>query len=100
MKLPIGLSGIQVLENLQERPQKNGDFLFNGVGGFRLVRKTWHRISRVMGHTGVVFHFEREFREAKTPTGQPTLRIGEVHDPSEGMEIRSYDDFSSLQIDL
>jgi hypothetical protein len=51
-----------------------------------------------MGHTGVVFHFEREFREAKTPTGLPTLRIREVHDPSEGMVVRSYGEFRSLQI--
>jgi hypothetical protein len=69
----------------------DSDFLFDGVWGHRLVRKTWHCIGRVMGHNGVVFHFEREFREAKTPTGQPTLRIGEVHDPSEGMVDRVVD---------
>jgi hypothetical protein len=51
-----------------------------------------------MGYTGVVFHFERELSEAKTPTGQQILRIGEVHDPSEGMVVRYYGEFRSLQI--
>ena len=56
------------------------------------------RFGRVVGGTGVVFDFKVKFLQAQPPPRQASLGVRQVHDPSEGMMVRSHGELVPLQI--
>jgi hypothetical protein len=63
-----------------------------------LCSETRHGVSAMVNTPWRVLDFKVELQETKAPTGESSLRIGEVQYPTHGKVIRTDDELLAFQV--